>query len=178
MSERPIYFPQPSADEMVRAILDGRKTQMRRPVKPQPHRCLQPRLRDAPWHPGDRLWVQECWRPVGPWETRSETVQYRADGEYARKIGWPEAFRIKTTDGREKWRSSIHMSRWASRIRRPVKRVWVERVQDISEEDARAEGFERREHFIRAWDSIYAAKGCGFDANLWNWACEFERGSR
>lgn len=165
VKERPILF----SSEMVKAILAGRKTQTRRIFKGLTppdcignHSCvvedgaakfhLNERLamHEGEWtkcpygYPGDRLWVRETWRPVGPWECRDDkaTVQYRADGEYRRRTGWPSEFRIKTTDGADKWRPSIFMPRWASRITLEITDVRVERLQDISEADAIAEGVE------------------------------------
>lgn len=94
------------------------------------------------------------------------------------------------------WRPSIHMPDWAARIRRRVVSVTVERLQDITEDDAVREGFatsEELEEFFRncappgsrmarplhtfevAWDGIYAAKGLGWDSNCWVWRIEFER---
>lgn len=177
MKERPIIFSAP----MVRAILDGRKTQTRRVAKiaridahPQDARVkiatmagrgeqfwmnCQPEhpqhiTRACPYGvPGDRLWVRETWqaffadevpadRPRGPRHTmgipaqpeRESFVFYRADGD----LSHPE-------DGSEAiWRSPIHMPRWASRITLEIVSVRVERLQEISEEDAIAEGFEAR----------------------------------
>ena len=85
-----------------------------------------------------------------------------------------------------KWRPSIHMPRWASRITLRVTNVRVERVQEISEEDALAEGVYGDEAapfdqatatmcFEALWDSINAKRGYGWDANPWVWVVEFER---
>ena len=81
------------------------------------------------------------------------------------------------------WESSMVMPDWAARIRRRVVSVTVERVQDITEEDAVREGFEMgvvenysttaRDNFSAAWESIYAAKGLGWDVNPWVWRIEF-----
>jgi hypothetical protein len=95
----------------------------------------------------------------------------------------------------ERWIPSIYMPRWASRITLINRRVWVERVQEIGEEDAIAEGIERvapgsfgfRDYegdvgatfepwksFCTLWDSINAAKGYGWDMNPWVWCVEFD----
>jgi hypothetical protein len=67
------------------------------------------------------------------------------------------------------------MPRWASRITLRVTRVGVERLQSISEEDARAEGVEPYGHiFERLWDSINAKRGYGWDVNPWVWVVSFE----
>lgn len=151
MTERSIIFN----GAMVRAIQDGRKTQMRRVVKPPPTELWDPRERRSVWRwqpkdydinlehlnqcllgklcpygqPGDRLWVRETHRQLsGPdWgeHQRGAPLEYKADGVYPSAIPW---------------RSPIHMPRWASRITLEVTEVRVERVQGISEEDAVAEG--------------------------------------
>ena len=82
------------------------------------------------------------------------------------------------------WTPSIHMPRSASRLNLLVKRVWVERVRDISEEGAKAEGValrghtryegEHRHEFTVLWDSIYAENGLGWHGDPWVWCCEFE----
>lgn len=162
MKERPVLFSAP----MVRAILDGRKTVTRRLVKPRKDRAIGCELAchelagevnagdymNAPWQPGNRLWVREAhafsvcdpeglnWRDdPGNWD-----VIYRAD--LAQPAGgWRDA------DGNvvpAPWRPSIHMPRWASRITLEVTGVRVERLQDISEKDAEAEGIERTEDFF------------------------------
>ena len=174
MSERPILFSGP----MVRALLDGRKTQTRRVVKPQPDAALGD-LPGAAWNagfvnvscpygaPGDTLWARETW---GPFEGG---FIYRAD----------EGPNVKPDDGR--WHPSIHMPRWASRLTLHIKSVRVERLQEISEADALAEGCtaklaeeapaldEARQDFRELWESI---NGPGsWDANPWVWVVEFKR---
>lgn len=149
MKERPILF----SGEMVRAILDGRKTQTRRLIRlppgyehgevygyegshngrhflacdPGPSRAIP-----CPYGaPGDRLWVRETWR----------------DGQYAigrewdfdDRVGYRASF---VGDPALKWKPSIHMPRWASRLTLEVVSVRVERLQDISEADALAEGIQ------------------------------------
>lgn len=170
MKERPILF----SGEMVRAILEGRKTQTRRIVKfkqcgmlstefcsegfdvyrfdHQYSKLVMSETMPCPYgQPGDRLWVRETWQAVH-FEKDFETgicddwyharhipklsndgywkVCYEADGT------WP-----KDRDERGfPFRPSIHMPRWASRITLEITNIRVERLQDISEEDALAEG--------------------------------------
>ena len=191
MTEHPIAFN----DEMVRALLAGRKTQTRRPVKGV--RC--------PFGvPGDRLWVQEAWKPV--WVSTpgisGPGIGYRADGEVrdgADSIYFPDP----EYHAGAKWRSPQRLPRWASRFTLDVTDVRVERVQNISEADAEAEGIHRPPNspaggwripdsldyppgsysgnpvaiYHELWDSIYAKKpGLDWDSNPWIWVVEFEEG--
>ncbi len=148
MKEHPILFN----GEMVRAVLEGRKTQTRRVVKnavgdaivkngifyplPTCERIrlvhwtgMQSLLKTCPYgQPGDWLWVRETWCSCGL--TDREGLIYRAtDGMDADDF-----------DSGNRWCPSIHMPRWASRITLDVIGVRVERVQDITETDAKAEG--------------------------------------
>jgi hypothetical protein len=144
MKERPVLFSAP----MVRALLEGRKTQTRRLVKPMSAlglRLYAPRTAEiigaggdglalhCPYgEPGDRLWVRETWAPFDSLAISRrdrDRMFYRADDEQRYE-----------TDG--VWRPSIHMPRWASRITLHVTSVRVERLQAITEEDAIAEGFD------------------------------------
>jgi hypothetical protein len=170
MTDRPIIF----GTEMVRAILDGRKTQTRRIMKIQPppdalvtvehyHPIVIDRRGDtqpgkeifgALWdngdqglrcrygQPGDHLWVRETWA------RHASGVDYAAD--FA-AISRPQA---------GPWRPSIHMPRWASRITLRIKDIRVERLQDISEDDATAEGCEARP-FPGPWWQGYRDLGDG-----------------
>jgi hypothetical protein len=143
MKERPILF----SGEMVRAILEGTKTQTRRVIAP-----VQPRddgrwpagrdpLGDCPFgQPGDRLWVRETWARLYP--TEPAHLLYRADFE-PRYGAWEQDDTPRHTIRVESWRPSIHMPRWASRITLELTSVRVERLQDISEEDAWTEGVTR-----------------------------------
>lgn len=138
--------------------------------------------------PGDRLWVKETWyndadpdaRPRDMAEDRSH-LYYRADGECCDQI--PEC---QCGDlGKPKWRPSIFMRRWASRITLRVTDVRVERLHDITEEDARAEGVtpapfckagrpagnEHVEAFEALWREINGPES--WDANPWVWRVGF-----
>ena len=163
VSDRPILFSAP----MVRALLAGTKTQTRRIIKPQPtfiqlsgrwgwhippakrhgcdfvvtasrewHEYLLPEQR--PWHSiGDRLWVREAWRTLHKWDCLAprqladdiSKITYEADPERRNPL-WCFG----------KLRPGMFMPRWASRLTLYVTDVRVERLQDISKEDARAEG--------------------------------------
>lgn len=146
MKERPILFSAP----MVRAILDGTKTQTRRVVKPQPTHFNPvgvPRLAKPVGpnaiiacrygQPGDRLWVRES-----HWYFKDERDP--VTGYYPPKMNVEDVeFRADSESKRHGWYPSIHMPRWASRITLEISGVRVERLNDISEEDANAEGCER-----------------------------------
>ncbi|PHR17851.1 MAG: hypothetical protein COA41_11155 [Sphingopyxis sp.] len=137
MKERPILFK----GAMVRTILEGRKTVTRRALKlphgyweSSPSGELIPVPVNCPYgQPGDRLWVRESWTTrqgldgVAPRNiSHDQSVGYLADTEEGPWLG--------------KVRPSIHMPRWASRILLEVTDVRIERLQDISEEQAEAEG--------------------------------------
>jgi hypothetical protein len=166
MKSRPILF----SGAMVRAILDGSKTQTRRVVKLTDSGRVKAAGSARNWHlddpnavlacpygqPGDRLYVRETW---GIFDAGSKWVEngqpldsdtefgvvYKAD-DHGGKQGecyWktaPAGSRCWATD--EKFHPSIHMPRWASRITLEIVSVRVERLQEISEEDAKAEGVE------------------------------------
>lgn len=160
MADRSILFSAP----MVRALLDGRKTQTRRVMNPQPVPCLSwadppdgsypskngwSRLRYAV---GDRLWVREAWNiaflsDLAPGETIERTASEcaQANNGFACACGDGIVYRATAAEshpvhGKALWRPSIHMPRWASRITLTVTEVRVQRLQDITEEDAIAEG--------------------------------------
>ncbi len=198
MKERPILF----RGEMVRAILDGRKTQTRRVMKPQPTHELQsdstPECGHWEWEwkgkrlhamycpygvPGDRLWVRETFilenaekplseRPFmhdeeAEWEWGNYLVPHYRATEAEPHIVNP---RYDDGDDRTRWSPCIIMPRWASRITLEVTGVRAERVQDISEKDAIAEGttkcefdgngvhrgYSHKTGFRKLWDSINA----------------------
>ena len=153
MKERPIIFSAP----MVRAILAGTKTQTRRVVKPMrdpDFGCeLSPgniaaevngetcRVRAPYGQRGDRLWVREAWDFLPDGDSKECMIRYFADGAMEQRHA-PSTFNPMIY-GRERKRPPIHMPRWASRILLEISAVRVERLHDISEADAQAEGVER-----------------------------------
>lgn len=197
--EKPIIF----STEMIRAILDGRKTQTRRIIKPQPPdtsllirgpEWYEPAMKNkfgelkpgkpiygiydeygewgikCPYYPGMVLWVRETWCNAGVFG-------------YAYKA--TDTLPVSAKSG---WRSPRYMNREAARIFLKVNHVRVERLQDITEEDARAEGVKgiprSRElyptddyiyPFKRLWDNINAKRGYGWETNPWVWVIEFRR---
>ena len=202
MRERPILFSGP----MVRAILDGRKTQTRRVVKPQPESVdldarkivaytgggalLQENLLCPFGGPRDRLWVRETWAPMcrtadphcwcadDPARQKNHFVEYRADTNDPYPGEWPAEDARGYADA-PKWRPSIHMPRWASRLTLEVTGVRVQRLQQITATDVQAEGWRSSTDdalvpgFAQFWDSLNAARGYGWDANPWVWVVEF-----
>lgn len=189
MKERPILF----SAEMVRAILEGRKTQTRRVIKDglgdKPIDTIEFNgvswtiAGDAPsqhmgevymndWSfdlrcpfgvPGDRLWVRETWH-------------YRGGNNIEPSPGFV-SYRADgefTLPGYE-WRPSIFMPRWASRILLEVTTVRVERLQEISWEDHIAEGTPIGMTFSELWDSINAKRDYPWESNPWVWAITFKR---
>jgi hypothetical protein len=161
VKERPLLF----RDEMVRAILEGRKTQTRRTVNGSPVFVTQFIGRDSlptgeyGWHGeydrvitkhircpygavGDRLWVRECWRVFGgreyEYQMDRRCVVYRAGGPPPDVSMTMEL--VRAEEGPQEWRPSIFMPRWASRITLEITNVRVQRLQDIEPDDAQAEG--------------------------------------
>lgn len=195
MKERPIIFN----GEMVRAILEGRKTQTRRPVKfpffDKNMGCelagneLAGEVRAGNYSNvpfgriGDRLWVRETWQgPLVDYDDaysmfkdptpyqKVENCVYRADG------GPCPEFTDADDELRQGWRPSIHMPRWACRILLEITDVRVERLQDISEADAIAEGGTKHfniDWFSPLWASIYGVES--WNTNPWIWVIEFKR---
>ncbi len=173
MRERGIQFVGP----MVRAVLDGRKSVTRRVISPQPN--IDPGEFDsatvnAAWQSGhvdvrcpygvhgDRLWVRETWAYFGGaeylYQRDPSMVVYKATrADDLRVPEWASADEPGCDGGR--WRPSIFMPRWASRITLEITEVRVERVQDISEEDAVAEGIEEFGTVQRSWISGSTALG-------------------
>ncbi|HEC2582053.1 morphogenetic protein [Raoultella ornithinolytica] len=206
MKERGMIFN----GEMVRAILDGRKTQTRRIMQDQPvlngnfyevfGAAWSKGMTSIPAVPGhslstrcpfgvvsDRIWVRETFqgplfdydlmdsycKDSTPFE-KPEFCVYKAD-----EVPAPEFY---DADGELhcRWRPSIHMPRWASRITLEITSIRVERLRSMSQEDARAEGviaasgpMEAGLAFRELWDSIYGPES--WQANPWVWVIEFKR---
>ncbi len=198
MKERPILFSGP----MVNAIREGRKTQTRRVMKPQPVLSDDagwiwpkgPQIKPSPdanetpygmgravWDsfcpygvPGDRLWVRETWGYRSFEDAQAKRPVYKADW-----VGQRQESSLR-------WRPSIHMPRWACRLVLEVVSVRVERVQAISEEDIAAEGVSKYDGgeylknrgpmvstFMRLWESING--GGSWARNDWVWVVEFKK---
>lgn len=197
----------------INAILKSKKLQTRRVIRPQPSMffttfskleifksVLHALYKDGtmvkcPYgNVGDRLWVRETWAaergynhvaprhlPSRYASTKNIDLWWRADRASCR--------RLNAKPG--KWRPSIFMPRWASRITLKITGVRVERVQDISEIDAQLEGWDLSNHpldqrydpvtmdtarrwFADLWDSINLSRGYGWDLNPWVWRVEFK----
>ncbi|EOZ9987756.1 TPA: hypothetical protein MDT59_002293 [Klebsiella pneumoniae] len=233
MTERGMIFN----GEMVRAILDGRKTQTRREVKlnldisclattydwatslaanhyqglteeqiqqkaESLRGVIHPVILDngqmvsiicPHGKPRDRIWVRETFCPVDDTQYGGEKwVDYRATPKFeaSHPAGWDSA----PNDAEAlKWRPSIHMPRWASRILLEITDVRVERLNAINEHDAQAEGVAKlrggfwkhyqpgwtqhqlsaRGSFVTLWKSIYGDES--WNSNPWVWVISFER---
>ena len=215
---KPILF----TDEMVRAILDGRKTKTRRPLKPQPDEGRKGSFSCPFGQVGDRLWVRETFclehqvekdqpppfgdsRPI-----RWEFAGMESDPEGADSMWLQPHYRATDPTpelsyyGSEeeptvRWKPSIHMPRWASRITLEITDIRIERLQEITEEEAKEEGVLPCPHplskddecldcyldageyscsFFNLWDQLYAKKGLGVDVNPWVWMIALRRVER
>lgn len=184
---RPILFN----TDMVRAILDGRKTVTRR----RPSKRIEDKWFDyeefvtavsipgrtsltekefyeqyPPYHPGDVLYVRETWDYLEGWKIGDPSIDgkyfYKADGDL-RPVSW-----------RGNWSPSIHMPTIAARIFLKVKNIRAERLQDIDDDGVISEGLEIGSYFDEIWNSNIRKSDhgrYGWDANPWVWAIEFER---
>ncbi|MFH2432079.1 ASCH domain-containing protein [Citrobacter freundii] len=199
MTERGMIFN----SEMVRAILDGRKTQTRRIIKLSHERgMLNPVIKGrngeitsvscrlAPLlcpfgQPEDRIWVRETWAEAGA--SAPDLKLYRAN--YPDHV--PSHYENVPPVDEIRWKPSIHMPRWASRILLEITDVRVERLNAISQVDAIAEGAPpshpsidcvsqeygfpdfSRSWFGQTWQHIYGEES--WQANPWVWVIEFKR---
>lgn len=185
MKEHPILFN----TEMVCAILNGRKTQTRRPAKIPLHATQEEADRMChPYAPGDLLWVRETWNLADP--DSDSALPEDIYGPYApftgsqgsRKIHWRAIYRADSPAshpkyGKALWRPSIHMPKWACRLFLEVDDVGIHRLQDISEEDAKAEGVKAHRGltfvspylagFHLLWDALYGGAGLSWGTNPW-----------
>lgn len=217
MKERPILFSAP----MVRAILEGRKTQTRRVMKPQPtidggwyqlpnyaasgersFKSGAPFFGSCPYgksYENDLLWIRET-HSINDFRGADVPEGDRADCEILyRATDANHVLNLEDDEGL-KWRPSIHMPRWASRITLEITDVRVERLQEISEADAIAEGvihaancgngpiYHPSDEFVgtptcnpiyaygQLWERINGSKGpMAWAANPWVWVVEFQR---
>jgi carboxypeptidase C (cathepsin A) len=229
-NEKPILF----SEKMIQAILDGRKTQTRRVIKPQPPdngykpsvlietTCKKERKYEGKLHwikmeneytvehsdnnyftcpygkPGDLLWVRENFT-ITNFTNDDQSVLVQYDDEHREWMGlnndeWQKYIHWKNRTGRK---SKLFMFRSLSRIQLQITDIRVERVQDISEQDALAEGCSNdvkiytiqegigkgtkdyygmyaQERFRNLWDSINEERGFGWDENPWVWKISFE----
>ncbi|MCU8008457.1 hypothetical protein L5M11_13125 [Shewanella sp. SM87] len=224
MKQRPIIFN----TEMVQAILDGRKTQTRRMFKAQPHYDWAPFSKNAEWYTptivdkrgfyqpanyelfgvsdedcafvspfgtiGDQFWVRETWRLFN-----SSDECGCSESPCSCQANGTVLFKAMGDSGESKWKPSIHMPRSCARILLEVTAVRVERLNDISEQDAKAEGINcvtfreedlglcegfthekddgncqlarsAKRAFHKLWQSIYH----NVEDNPWVWVIEFK----
>jgi hypothetical protein len=174
--ERPILFSAP----MVRALLNGTKTQTRRRMRDSENAW---REQKCPYDFGMRLWVRET-TIIAPkrWTTENLSTHWDADGD-GRIVQYlaSQPNREAADDYNLKATPSIFMPRWACRITLEITDVRVQRLRDISEGDAKAEGVDpirekvptHRDAYRYLWDDI---NGTGaWQANPWVWALTFRR---
>jgi len=210
MKERPIIF----STEMVKAILDGRKTQTRRAVKPELKKLIHDfdnafagqegyKLHVPVRHPeepdfsdqrvtriycpygqvGDRLWVKETWATESRYNhLKPSEVPDTAKIYYVDKVKHSAGdYSLFVEMG--KVRSAMFMCKWMPRITLEITGVRVERLQEITEEDALKEGMLYQDlpydsapvwQFKDLWDSLNAKRGYGWDENPWVWVLKFD----
>ena len=202
MAIKPILFN----TEMVRAILDGRKTCTRRlprkqieekyleyeewvcAVAPPGSTWLSEKEfyeKYPPYQPGDLLYVRETWQYLYELDGNEQVIEGTGKYYYAATDTIPfDAYVDENgvTHDHTPWRPSIHMPKEAARIWLKVTDVRVERLQDMTDDDAEAEGcFDYTSTalgFPDVWDSTIKKSDLdsyGWNANPWVWAIEFER---
>lgn len=200
IKNKPIIF----STEMIRAILNGNKKQTRRVIKPQPiwddgiwywkNHYFSPEAfnigndkfikEKCPYQIGQTLWVRETWSKIyidwPPEENTEYEYEYKADIGNKYPGEWPEEYKDNEACGR--WKPSIFMPREAARLFLNITNIKAEKIQDITEEDAKAEGVQPDKEtgsyvdsFMCLWDRLNKKRGFGWDVNPWVWVIEFER---
>ena len=182
MAEKPILFN----TGMVKAILDGRKTQTRRLCKGQPQDGTTSPEKigyKPPVQPGDVIWVRETWDRYLDSGTGKAVYIYRTHDRNRRILEDVGGYQIK-------WRPSIHMPREACRLFLKVKDMRCERLHDMKMSDIQAEGVVpptvnggqwqqwQQDYMKPVWDSTIKKADLphyGWNANPWVWVIEFER---
>jgi hypothetical protein len=196
MNKKPILFSTP----MVQAILDNRKTMTRRVIKPhvvdrfvldtsgkllgsytEEAGDIYPTIDDCPYQPGDILWVRETFYHAYA-TTTVNGLEYVLENTYYYKADYP------SDKLNPPWKPSIFMPREAARIFLRVTNVRVERLQEITEEDAMAEGvngiprstvlYPNDDYiypFKQLWNSLNQKRSYGWETNPWVWVISFER---
>lgn len=154
---------------------------------------LTPIKRKCPYgNPGDRLWVRETWQDYcpmwkGQWYRHGTQEGIEKDHRPVYKADDPSLW-VRDGGSPLKWRPSMFMPRWASRINLTITAIRVERVQDISGEDTIKEGWNRDMDlfpnmntsdkalawFRQLWDSLKLKSGYGWNTNPWVWVISFE----
>jgi hypothetical protein len=191
---KPIIF----STDMVKAILEGRKTQTRRVIKPQPKFVPSSECGSGKdqWEYHPVYWYAED----GPGRLMNRCCPYGQVGDklwvretfHATDIGHKVHYKVNDNNPTwMKWTPSIHMPRWASRITLEITEIRLERLQEITEEDAEAEGIRvidntlekiysppnypdiHRDIFIGLWDSINGKKH-PWSSNPWVWVISFK----
>lgn len=177
--------------QMARAVAKGLKTQTRRLVKGQP-KGHSPEFKGEGWHwtndddigyfrkcpygvPGDRIWVKEPWKLC---DVRGEQAEVQFLADQVKRKHWfsvPPAELSKWQERIGRTYIALHMPRWASRCTLSLTDVRVEKLQQITASDARAEGLEGnapRERFRERWEKI---NGVGsWEEDPWVWVLDFE----
>lgn len=208
MKERPILF----STEMIKSILENRKTQTRRVIKPQPPEDISKFLK-MKLHTGETLQIVEtpysyktikCPYGViggGLWVRETFSVRDYWDNESVGGLGFAKNRKCcYKADGNKpkwagRWRPSIFMPRWASRINLEIVNIRIERIQEITYDDCLKEGWngyngdygkttdvggselyaDSRAWYQELWDSINAKRGYDWAKNVWVWVIEFKR---
>ncbi len=127
---------------------------------------------------GDRLWVRETW----------QVLSSAADGEFIEDwgIGYKDGQKMSVTPPDEwlhksrvncfdRWRPSIHMPRWASRITLEITAIKVERLDAMAESDATAEGVDSLVTFMLLWDRLNGKRGYKWETRPWVWVIRFQQ---